>query len=81
MPVFTPATAPAADDPIPGLVGFTAVLRAAGLAIATDRVAAFLSALHQKDPNQHRAMAETFGVDPEGLQVRFVRWLHEVASR
>ena len=40
---------PAADDPIPGLVGFTVVLRNAGLAITTDRVAAFLSALDTLD--------------------------------
>ncbi|AEA27865.1 VWA containing CoxE family protein [Pseudonocardia dioxanivorans CB1190] len=36
-------------DPIPGLVGFTAVLRNAGLPITTDRVAAFLSAVDELD--------------------------------
>jgi uncharacterized protein with von Willebrand factor type A (vWA) domain len=36
-------------DPIEGLVGFTAVLRGAGLQITTDRVAAFLSALDELD--------------------------------
>lgn len=36
-------------DPIEGLVGFTAVLRSAGLQITTDRVAAFLSALDELD--------------------------------
>jgi uncharacterized protein len=47
MPVSTP---PEADgDPIEALVGFTAVLRGAGLAITTDRVAAFLGALDALD--------------------------------
>ncbi|HEY0816266.1 MAG TPA: VWA domain-containing protein [Pseudonocardia sp.] len=41
--------APAAGDPIEGLVGFTAVLRSAGLQITTDRVAAFLTALDELD--------------------------------
>ncbi|MBW0117934.1 vWA domain-containing protein [Pseudonocardia abyssalis] len=36
-------------DPIEGLVGFTVVLRSAGLAVTTDRVAAFLSALDALD--------------------------------
>jgi uncharacterized protein with von Willebrand factor type A (vWA) domain len=36
-------------DPLEGLVGFTVVLRNAGLAITTDRVAAFLSALDALD--------------------------------
>ena len=36
-------------DPLHGLVGFTVVLRDAGLAITTDRVAAFLSALDALD--------------------------------
>jgi uncharacterized protein len=39
----------AADDPITGLVGFTVVLRSAGLAITTDRVSAFLAALDTLD--------------------------------
>lgn len=43
------APAPTADDTISGLVGFTAVLRGAGLAITTDRVAAFLTALDALD--------------------------------
>ncbi|MCY7343162.1 MAG: VWA domain-containing protein [Pseudonocardia sp.] len=42
-------TAPPVDDPIPGLVGFTVVLRGAGLAITTDRVATFLGALDTLD--------------------------------
>lgn len=41
--------APQADDPVSGLVGFTAVLRSAGLAITTDRVAAYLTALDTLD--------------------------------
>jgi uncharacterized protein len=41
--------APPADDPLTGLVGFTVVLRNAGLAVTTDRVAAFLSALDALD--------------------------------
>ncbi|WP_219419748.1 vWA domain-containing protein [Pseudonocardia nigra] len=43
------APATTADDPIPGLVGFTVVLRHAGLAITTDRVTAFLTALDALD--------------------------------
>ena len=38
-----------ADDPIQGLVGFTVVLRSAGLAVTTDRVAAFLEAADALD--------------------------------
>jgi uncharacterized protein len=44
-----PPVAPTTDDPVPGLVGFTVVLRNAGLAITTDRVTAFLSALDALD--------------------------------
>ncbi|WP_226369999.1 vWA domain-containing protein [Pseudonocardia oceani] len=40
---------PADADPIEGLVGFTVVLRSAGLAVTTDRVAAFLTALDALD--------------------------------
>ena len=40
---------PLTDDPVPGLVGFTAALRHAGLPITTDRVAAFLTALDTLD--------------------------------
>ncbi|QJY50533.1 VWA domain-containing protein [Pseudonocardia broussonetiae] len=40
---------PADADPIEGLVGFTVVLRSAGLAVTTDRVVAFLSALDALD--------------------------------
>ncbi|MDN5857070.1 MAG: VWA domain-containing protein [Pseudonocardia sp.] len=44
-----PATATDEQDPIPALVGFTVVLRNAGLAITTDRVSAFLEAVDQLD--------------------------------
>jgi uncharacterized protein len=37
------------DDPVEALVGFTVVLRSAGLAITTDRVATFLGALDALD--------------------------------
>jgi uncharacterized protein len=47
-PADPPPAAPA-DDPIPALAGFTAVLRGAGLAVTTDRVAAFLSAVDALD--------------------------------
>jgi uncharacterized protein len=36
-------------DPITALVGFTAVLRGAGVQVTTDRVAAFLAALDELD--------------------------------
>ena len=45
----TTDTAATDADPIPGLVAFTAVLRGAGLAVTTDRVAAFLAALDALD--------------------------------
>jgi uncharacterized protein len=44
-----PTPAAPTDDPIPGLVGFTAVLRGAGMAVTTDRVTAFLQALDVLD--------------------------------
>jgi uncharacterized protein len=37
------------SDPVPGLVGFTAALRHAGLSVTTDRVSAFLTALDELD--------------------------------
>lgn len=51
MPPEMPAKAAevAPDDLLTGLVGFTAVLRHAGLTITTDRVAAFLTALDNLD--------------------------------
>lgn len=42
-------------DPVPVLVGFTATLRHAGLAITTDRVAAFLTALDELDVTDRQA--------------------------
>jgi uncharacterized protein with von Willebrand factor type A (vWA) domain len=47
--VTTSAPAPTDEDLIEGLVGFTVVLRSAGLAVTTDRVAAFLTALDALD--------------------------------
>jgi uncharacterized protein with von Willebrand factor type A (vWA) domain len=44
-----PAAATDEEDPIPALVGFTVVLRHAGLAVTTDRVTAFLEAVDQLD--------------------------------
>jgi uncharacterized protein with von Willebrand factor type A (vWA) domain len=46
---MTASTPAPTDDPVPGLVGFTVVLRNAGLAITTDRVTAFLNALDALD--------------------------------
>ncbi|MDT7708578.1 MAG: uncharacterized protein QOG20_4185 [Pseudonocardiales bacterium] len=45
---MTSTEAPVAD-PVEGLVGFTVVLRSAGLSITTDRVATFLGALDELD--------------------------------
>ncbi len=42
-------------DPLPGLVGFAAALRHAGLAVTTDRVAAFLTALDELDVTSRTA--------------------------
>jgi uncharacterized protein len=59
------------EDPIPALVGFTAVLRSAGLAITTDRVAAFLSAVGSLDVTSQRetywAGRLTLCSDPDDL--------------
>jgi uncharacterized protein len=41
-------------EPLPALVGFTVVLRNAGLAVTTDRVAAFLTALDALDVTDRR---------------------------
>jgi hypothetical protein len=48
---YPTAVSPAEEgsDPIPGLVGFTEVLRAAGVPVTTDRVAAFFEALDTLD--------------------------------
>lgn len=54
----SPGSAPSShepdQDPITGLVGFTVVLRHAGLAITSDRVAAFLSAVDALDVTDRR---------------------------
>jgi uncharacterized protein with von Willebrand factor type A (vWA) domain len=59
-------------DPIEGLVGFTAVLRGAGLQITTDRVAAFLAALDELDVTSrlqtYWAGRLTLCADPDDLQ-------------
>jgi uncharacterized protein with von Willebrand factor type A (vWA) domain len=61
---------PAPSDPVRGLVGFTAVLRHAGLAITTDRVAAFLTAVDTLGPDRrhvYRAGLHTLCSDPDDL--------------
>ena len=45
-------------DPVPGLVGFAAALRHAGLAVTTDRVAAFLTA-RATSPQRSRIFGAT----------------------
>lgn len=58
-------------DPLPVLVGFTATLRHAGLAITTDRVAAFLTALDELDVTDRQstywAGRLTLCADPDDL--------------
>src|SRR4051794_8296660 len=69
-PIMSPPPA-AVDDPIPGLVGFTAVLRGAGLSVTTDRVAAFLAALDALDVTDRNqtywAGRLTLCADPDDL--------------
>jgi uncharacterized protein with von Willebrand factor type A (vWA) domain len=59
-------------DPLPGLVGFTAALRHAGLSVTTDRVAAFLTALDELDvtskPQTYWAGRLTLCADPDDLE-------------
>jgi uncharacterized protein with von Willebrand factor type A (vWA) domain len=70
-------------DPIEGLVGFTAVLRGAGLQITTDRVAAFLSALDELDITSqwqtYWAGRLTLCADPDDLPANqaFEEWFAE----
>ena len=55
MPATTSAATPTAGDPVPGLVGFAAALRHAGLACEPERVQSFLRAvdtLDAADPTQ-----------------------------
>jgi uncharacterized protein with von Willebrand factor type A (vWA) domain len=58
-------------DPVPGLVGFAAALRHAGLAVTTDRVAAFLTALDELDvtskPQTYWAGRLTLCADPDDI--------------
>ncbi|HWN33210.1 MAG TPA: VWA domain-containing protein [Pseudonocardia sp.] len=58
-------------DPVPGLVGFTAALRHAGLPVTTDRVAAFLTALDELDvtskPQTYWAGRLTLCADPDDI--------------
>ncbi|MBO0876132.1 MAG: hypothetical protein J2P19_22360, partial [Pseudonocardia sp.] len=58
-------------DPLPGLVGFTAALRHAGLPVTTDRVAAFLTALDELDvtskPQAYWAGRLTLCADPDDV--------------
>jgi uncharacterized protein with von Willebrand factor type A (vWA) domain len=66
----TAASDPGASDPVRALVGFTAVLRYAGLAVTTDRVAAFLSAvdaLGAEREQVYRAGLHTLCADPDDL--------------
>jgi uncharacterized protein with von Willebrand factor type A (vWA) domain len=58
-------------DPVPGLVGFAAALRHAGLPVTTDRVAAFLTALDELDvtskPRTYWAGRLTLCADPDDI--------------
>jgi len=59
-------------DPIEGLVGFTEVLRAAGVPVTTDRVAAFFTALDTLDVTRERdtfwAGRLTLCADPDDIR-------------
>ena len=57
-------------DPVRGLVGFTAVLRHAGLPVTTERVTAFLTsvdALGTGREQVYRAGRHTLCADPDDL--------------
>ncbi|MGQ0576580.1 MAG: vWA domain-containing protein [Pseudonocardia sp.] len=80
--------APHADDALPGLVGFTAVLRHAGLAVTTDRVAAFLTALDALDvtsePQTYWAGRLTLCADPDDIpryDLAFGEWFSRDRGR
>jgi uncharacterized protein with von Willebrand factor type A (vWA) domain len=68
------------SDPVRALVGFTAVLRHAGLAVTTDRVAAFLTAVDTLGPQRqhvYRAGLHTLCADPDDLpryERAFAEW-------
>ena len=67
-------------DPVRALVGFTAVLRHAGLAVTTERVTAFLTAVDALGVGReqvHRAGLYTLCADPDDLpryERAFVEW-------
>ncbi|GAA5145475.1 VWA domain-containing protein [Pseudonocardia eucalypti] len=68
-------------DPLPRLVGFTSVLRHAGLPVTTDRVAAFLTALDELDvtsePATYWAGRLTLCADPDDVgryDAAFAAW-------
>jgi uncharacterized protein len=74
-------------DPITGLVGFTAVLRGAGVPVTTDRVAAFLTALDELDVTSrwqtYWAGRLTLCADPDDLHrydQAFEEWFAERRS-
>ena len=73
-------SAPAQDPAVRGLVGFTAVLRHAGLRITTERVAAFLTAVDELGTGRmqvHAAGRHTLCADPDDLpryDRAFVDW-------
>ncbi|MFR9801509.1 vWA domain-containing protein [Pseudonocardia sp. RS010] len=81
-PTALPDTGPAPDaDPFPGLVGFTAALRAAGVPMTTDRVAAFTEALDVLDVTDRRqtywAGRLTLCSDPDDIRrydAAFAAW-------
>jgi len=83
-PAVDPAHGPAPDqsapDPVRGLVGFTAVLRHAGLRVTTERVAAFLTAVDALGTGReqvYRAGVHTLCADPDDLpryERAFIDW-------
>jgi uncharacterized protein with von Willebrand factor type A (vWA) domain len=78
-----PAPAP---DPVRGLVGFTAVLRHAGLPVTTERVTAFLTAVDALGTGReevYRAGLHTLCADPDDLpryERAFVEWFDGAAG-
>jgi uncharacterized protein with von Willebrand factor type A (vWA) domain len=75
-------------DLLPGLVGFTAALRHAGLGISTDRVAAFLTALDELDVSSRSdtywAGRLTLCADPDDLaryDMAFRSWFESGPAR
>ena len=83
-PAVDPAHGPGPDqsapDPVRGLVGFTAVLRHAGLRVTTERVAAFLTAVDALGTGReqvYRAGLHTLCADPDDLpryERAFIDW-------